>query len=235
MNRSELFRKEYFLLTCLKNGELQGRELRKAYTWETEKRMGYGTLYLTMSRLVEQGYANKRDVPENIDGEICRLRHFSLTEKGRSEIELLPPLSIWSRLWGRVFGERVMPQGEYSLPKSGAIGGFQVGGTNEDGEQVWQANQAAPERQDFPHPPMWVYRINYHLLAPGTEFYDKNQDATYIKISETYARENHEGGRKDLLGINPDMPYIVRITKETYNELSHLVRAMARCEDSRPD
>ena len=68
---------EYQLLALVVR-ERSGREVAKAYQAETGKSISYGTLYVVLGRLQEQGWVKVRD-DQDVDG---RIRYFKITGLG---------------------------------------------------------------------------------------------------------------------------------------------------------
>jgi len=75
MNLSKV---EFKILSIVATDELPGREVALRYGKENKKRLSYGTLYTTCSRLREKGLLSVRD---SVDGD-GRVRYFLATGRG---------------------------------------------------------------------------------------------------------------------------------------------------------
>jgi DNA-binding PadR family transcriptional regulator len=73
---------EFLLLALLGADEWTGRQVAKRYDSEVGKRIPYGTLYTTFSRLRDHGWVTTRDDSDS-DG---RLRYFKITATGRKAV-----------------------------------------------------------------------------------------------------------------------------------------------------
>jgi DNA-binding PadR family transcriptional regulator len=76
----------FHVLLALAEGKLHGYAIAKTVTQQTEGevRMGPGTLYGTLQRLLDQGWVAVSDNPEGVDE---RRRYYRLTGLGRRALE----------------------------------------------------------------------------------------------------------------------------------------------------
>jgi DNA-binding PadR family transcriptional regulator len=74
--------KEFELLALLIHGERSGRELAKAYKKEAARSISYGTLYVTLNRMVENGWVASREETD----EVGKLTIYKITSGGRAAV-----------------------------------------------------------------------------------------------------------------------------------------------------
>lgn len=89
---------EQGLLESLRVREISGRDLAKEYERVTGKPIPYGTLYTTLRRMCEAGWAEARDADEGDR----RVRLFKITGNGHRMAQMVAGLKAESSLLGDV-------------------------------------------------------------------------------------------------------------------------------------
>ena len=88
----------FHILLCLTEGERHGYSLIKEIEHRTDGgiRLGPGSLYWSLNRLLEAGLIEEADGPGNTDRDNERRRYYRLTEEG-SEV-LAREAEVWARI-----------------------------------------------------------------------------------------------------------------------------------------